>query len=178
MNVPLPNPHRLLHTAFLLGAMWASVGRGAAPCHWLWHHGPAMGNWQGGQYPSEPAQALRQGHRTSPKLPHTNHKRGVQSCKRRQRVSVRLRWESKQLLWTMSGDHSRKVQGTNKHAIMHASRQHIKLLFRDDQKLLYCAFKGGVLGAEVRGPVSNGHIRIRARLCKWCSVLSPGGLHH
>jgi hypothetical protein len=55
-------------------------------------------------------------------------------------------------------DHSRKVQGTNKHAIMLSSRQRIKLLSRDGQKEVYCAFKGGVLGAEVRGPVSYGQI--------------------
>jgi hypothetical protein len=41
---------------------------------------------------------------------------------------------------------------------MLASRQHIKLLFRDGQKSVYCACKGGVIGAEAREPVSNGQI--------------------
>jgi hypothetical protein len=60
----------------------------------------------------------------------------------------------------------------------HASRQHIKLLFRDGQKSVYCACKGGVIGAEAREPVSNGQICMWARMCKWCQVLSLGGLHH
>jgi hypothetical protein len=68
----------------------------------------------------------------------------------------------------MSRDHSREVQGTNEHATMIKSRQHIKLLFRDGQKSVYCACKGGVIGAEAREPVSNGQIFIWARMCKWC----------
>jgi hypothetical protein len=35
-----------------------------------------------------------------------------------------------QLWWTMSQAHSQEVQGTNEHAIMLASWQHIKLLFQ------------------------------------------------
>jgi hypothetical protein len=66
----------------------------------------------------------------------------------------------------MSRDHSREVHGTNEHATMLASRQHIKLLFRDGQKSVYCACKGGVIGAEARDPVSNWQI----------CVLSLGGL--
>jgi hypothetical protein len=51
---------------------------------------------------------------------------------------------------------SREEQGTDEHA----SRQHIKLLFKDCQKSVYCACKGGVIGAEAREPVSNGQICI------------------
>jgi hypothetical protein len=50
----------------------------------------------------------------------------------------------------MSRDHSRGVQGTNEHAIMLASRQHIKLLFRFIQKIVYYACKGGIMGAEAQ----------------------------
>jgi hypothetical protein len=79
----------------------------------------------------------------------------------------------------MSQDHSREVQGTNEHATMLASRQHIKLLFRGGKNSVYCAFKFGVIGAEAREPVSNGQqICIWAMMCKWCEVLSLGGLHH
>jgi hypothetical protein len=58
----------------------------------------------------------------------------------------------------------------HEHATMLASRQHIKPLFRDGQKSVYCACKGGVLGTEAREPVSNGQdVQI---------LLSLGGLHH
>jgi hypothetical protein len=80
--------------------------------------------------------------------------------------------------WTMSRDHSREVQGTNEHATMLASRQNIKLIFRYGQKSVYCACKGGAIGVEAREPVTNGQICVWARMCKWCQVLSLGGLHH
>jgi hypothetical protein len=38
-----------------------------------------------------------------------------------------------------------QVQGTNEHAIMLASRLHIKLLFRYGQKSVYCACNWGVI---------------------------------
>jgi hypothetical protein len=60
----------------------------------------------------------------------------------------------------MSQDHSRDLQGTNEHATMLASREHIKLLSRDGQNSVYFACKDGVLGAEAREPVSNGQICI------------------
>jgi hypothetical protein len=88
----------------------------------------------------------------------------VKSCRRWQRVSVRLSGKSKQLLWTMSRDHSRELQGTNEHAAMLASRQHIKLLFGYSQNIAYCACKGGVICAEAREPVSNGQTCIWARM--------------
>jgi hypothetical protein len=44
---PVPDNHKLLRTSFLLGVMWAPVGRGAAPCHCHWHQGPAMGELAG-----------------------------------------------------------------------------------------------------------------------------------
>jgi hypothetical protein len=75
----------------------------------------------------------------------------------------------------MSPDHSREVQGTNENATMLASRQHIKLLFRDGQNSVDVAFKGGVIGAEAREPVSNGQTCIWTRMCKWYSL---GGLEH
>jgi hypothetical protein len=62
----------------------------------------------------------------------------------------------------MSRDHLQEVQGTNEHAAMLASRQHIKL-FRDGQKSVYFACKGSVIGAEAREPVSNGQICIWAK---------------
>jgi hypothetical protein len=55
---------------------------------------------------------------------------------------------------------------------MLARRQHIKLLFRDGKKSVYCACNGGVIGSEAREPVSNGQTCILARMCKWCEVLS------
>jgi hypothetical protein len=61
---------------------------------------------------------------------------------------------------------------------MLASRQHIKLLFRDGQKSLYFACNGDVIGAEAREPVSNGQICIWVRMYKWCIVLSLGGRHY
>jgi hypothetical protein len=78
----------------------------------------------------------------------------------------------------MSRDHSREVQSTNEHATVLASRQLIKLLFGDSQKGVYCACKGGVVGAEAREPVGNGQICIWAGMNKWCQVLSLGGVHH
>jgi hypothetical protein len=79
---PSPNITNYSETAFSLGVKWAPVGRGAAPCHWHWHQGPAMGESAGWTAP-EPAQAPKQGHRTSPKPPDTNHDKGLQPCKRR-----------------------------------------------------------------------------------------------
>jgi hypothetical protein len=42
---PSPTPTKCSKTFFLLGVKWASVGRGAAPCHW--HHRPAIGGLAG-----------------------------------------------------------------------------------------------------------------------------------
>jgi hypothetical protein len=58
-------------------------------------------------------------------------------------------------------EHSREVQGSNEHATVLASRQHIKLLFRYGQNIVYCACKGGVIGSEAREPVSNGQTCIQ-----------------
>jgi hypothetical protein len=76
---PFPTIPKCSKTAFLLGVKWsvkrlceAPVGRGAAVTGTGTRAQP-WGNWQGGQHPSEPAQAPRQGHRTSPKPPDTNH---------------------------------------------------------------------------------------------------------
>jgi hypothetical protein len=60
----------------------------------------------------------------------------------------------------MSRERSREVQGTNKHATMLASRQHINVVSKNIQNNVYCASMGGVPGAEVRKPVSNGQICI------------------
>jgi hypothetical protein len=80
------------------------------------------------------------------------------------------------VIQTVVVDHvTREEQGTNEDANMLASRQHIKLLFRDGQKSVYCAFKGGVTCAEACEPVSKGQICIWARMCQ---VLPLGGLHH
>jgi hypothetical protein len=129
---PFPSPTtKCSKTTFALGVKWASVGRGAAPCHWHWHQGQATRIWKGGQHPSKPAQAPRQSIRTRPNPPDAIHNRDVKSCKRWQRVLVRLSGYSKQLLWAMSLDHSRDLQGTNEHATMLASRLHIKLIFGD-----------------------------------------------
>jgi hypothetical protein len=89
---PFPSltPRKYSKTSFLLGVKWASVGRGAAPCHWPWHKGPAIGELAGWTAPSEPAQAQRQGHRTRTKPPDINHSRYVQSCKRWEFFSVCL----------------------------------------------------------------------------------------
>jgi hypothetical protein len=139
---------------------------------------------QGGQQPSEPAQAPRQSPRTRPNNPDAIHNRGVKPCKMWQRLSVRLQRKSKQLLWTMSRDHSREVHGTNEHTTMLASRKHIKLLFREVRKCVYFAFKGGVIGAEACEQVSNVQICIWARIfcidvqTRWCEALSLGGLQH
>jgi hypothetical protein len=79
----------------------------------------------------------------------------------------------------MSRDHSREVQGTNEHATMPASKQHIKLIFRDGQIVYIVRARGALQApAEAREPVSTGQICIWARMCKWCHVLSLGGLHH
>jgi hypothetical protein len=53
---------------------------------------------------------------------------------------------------------------------MLANRKRIKLLFREGQESVYCACEGGAVEAETREPVSNGQIRIWARMCKWCQV--------
>jgi hypothetical protein len=172
---PSPTTKKCSEPIFLLGVKWASVGRGAAPCHWNWHQGQAtrdLAGWTAPQRASSSSEA-------KPQNPSDAiHSRGVKSCKRWQRVSVWLSGLSKQMLWTMSRDHSREVQGSNEHATMLASMQHIKLIFRDGQKSVYCACKGGILGAEARDPVSNGQVCILVRICKWCRVLFLGGLHH
>jgi hypothetical protein len=49
---PVPDHHKVLQTAFSLGVKWASVGRGAAPCHWQWHQGQAtrdLAGWTASQ---------------------------------------------------------------------------------------------------------------------------------
>jgi hypothetical protein len=85
-HFPVPDHHKLLQNRFFT---WCEVGACSARCCALslaLAPGPSQrepGNWQGGQHPSEPAQAPRQAHRTSPKPPDTNHDRGVQSFKRR-----------------------------------------------------------------------------------------------
>jgi hypothetical protein len=88
---PIPDHHKVLQTRFFA---WCEVGACRARCYALslaLAPGPSQrGNWQGGRHPSEPAQAPWKGHRTSPKPPDTNHDRLVQSCTRRQFVSVRL----------------------------------------------------------------------------------------
>jgi hypothetical protein len=123
---PSPTSTKCSKPACPLGVKWSSVGRGAAPCHW--HQGQVTRDLAGWTAPpSEPAQAPRQSPRTIPNPPDAIHDRGVRPCKRWQRVSVRLSGESKHLLWTMSRDHPREVQGTNEHATMLASRKHIKL---------------------------------------------------
>jgi hypothetical protein len=55
-------------------------------------------------------------------------------------------------------------KGTNEHATMLASRQHIKIITNDGKKSVCCACKGVVIGAEACKPVSNGQICIWARM--------------
>jgi hypothetical protein len=55
--------------------------------------------------------------------------------------------ESKQLWWTMSWERSREVLGTNKHATMLPSRQHIPKKSMHLQNSVYCACDGGMQGA-------------------------------
>jgi hypothetical protein len=43
-------------------------------------------------------------------------------------------WAIQLLWWTTSLDHSRELEGSNKHATMLASRQHIKFLSKNLQK--------------------------------------------
>jgi hypothetical protein len=80
---PVPDYHKVLQNRFFA---WCEVGVCRARCCAL-SLTPApgaqpLGNWKGGQHPSEPAQAPRQGHRSSPIPPVTNHDRGVRSRKR------------------------------------------------------------------------------------------------
>jgi hypothetical protein len=112
--------------------------------------------WQGEQHLSQPGEAPMQGLRRRPNPPDSYQRseimQKVVAC-----FSSAVR-AIQQLLWTMSCDHSQEVQGTNKHANMLASRQHMKLIFRACQQSVYCACKGGLLGAEAREPVSKGQI--------------------
>jgi hypothetical protein len=64
----IPDHKKVLENRFFA---WWEVGVCRARCCALSlapGHSP-RGNWQGGQHPSEPAQAPRQGHRTSPNPP-------------------------------------------------------------------------------------------------------------
>jgi hypothetical protein len=120
------------------------------------------GNWKGGQHPSETAQSLRQGDRTSPKTPDTNYYNGVQSCKTSVVCFSPAVRESKHLYWTVSRERCRKVQGTRKHATMLPAHQ--KNFHKALEQCILCVhwWHAGVLkSASVRAmgrlPFGPGH---------------------
>jgi hypothetical protein len=154
-------------TAFPLGVKWASVGQGAAPCHWHWHSGQAKGELAGCTAPE--CQLKLRGKATEP-AQNPLIQIAIDVCDHEKGGSLFQSGsgQSKQLWWTMSRERSREVQGTNKYATMLASRQQSKSFPKKIQNNVYCACKGGLPGAEVRKPVSNGQICIWVRMCKWC----------
>jgi hypothetical protein len=85
--------------------------------------------------------------------------------------------ESKQLGWTLSPERSREVQGTNKHATMLPSRQHINKKLNFKNVYIVCAMVA-FLGLEVRERASNGQISNWVRTCRWSFGLYPCGMLH
>jgi hypothetical protein len=125
----VPDHHKVLQNRF---SAWCEVGACRAGCCALslvlgLARAQPCGNGQGGQHPSEPAQAPRQGHRTGSK-PNPLVKIVIEVCSDAKGGS--LFQSGCQGIQAVVVDHvtgaSREVQGTNKHATLLPSRQHIK----------------------------------------------------
>jgi hypothetical protein len=174
---PFPSPTitKCSKTASLLGVNWASVGRGAVPGTGT--RAQPWGNWQGGQHPSEPAQAPSQGRRTSPKPPDTNHDRGVQSCKDGSLFQSVCQGIQAVVVDHVTGAFSRSArnQQTCNHDFKQAAHQKISKSFKTVYAVRALA---ACWGLEVRNRANNGQISIWARMCRLCSVLYPGGMLH
>jgi hypothetical protein len=148
---PVPDLHKVLKNR---GFAWCEVGACRARCCALslgtgTMAQPCTAQWhaQVGQHPREPAQAPRQGHRTSPKPPDTNHDKGVQSCRRRYFVSVRLSGNPSGCSGPYHGSVVEKCRH-QQHAIMLPSKQHIKKKIHKSLKqcmLCVCWCHAGVL---------------------------------
>jgi hypothetical protein len=75
--------------------------------------------------------------------------------------------ESKQLWWTMSRERSREVQGTNKHATMLPSRQHIKKKPESFKTVHIVRAMMACWSLEVCDRASNGQTSVWARMVLW-----------
>jgi hypothetical protein len=167
---PFPSPTitKFSKPAFLRGVKWALVGRGATPCHWHWHQGPANGGI--GRVDGTRVSKLKlRGKATEPAqnpliqimIDWCNHAQGgslfQSGCQGIQAGNV---------------DHVTRAlsrsQGTSRHATMLPSRHHIKKIPQRFKKLYILRALGACWGLEVRESVSNGQTSIWARTCRWC----------